>query len=77
VDVEVTNKVIHGFLERDRLVLKRCVCGQEFGWWEMMIPMKDTYLSPVKCPNCKAELFFTTEIKVWTRKEETFTHTDE
>lgn len=62
-DIDVTGLVKFGNNDDECLPLTRCICGQEFGYWEHIINIYRDMAPP--CPNCGRKLYFSFSIRVF------------
>jgi hypothetical protein len=63
MDKDVTDQVEFMNPDDELLPINKCVCGQEYEWWEFVISIyrEDAF----QCENCGRQLYFTQKIRVW------------
>lgn len=65
---EITEDVEYGSVDGPCLPLRRCICGAEFGDWKQILNHDSK--RPWKCPDCDRELFFSAEIHVYEKEND-------
>lgn len=50
-------------IDGELLPVRRCVCGQEFSYWEFVISIYRD--NPYSCPECNRKFYFISNIRVF------------
>lgn len=68
MNIDITDKVSFQLSDDECLPLTKCICGVKFDPWTFILSIySDT---PKECPNCKAKLYFSNQIRVYQVKDE-------
>ncbi|MEE9356490.1 MAG: hypothetical protein V3U75_12945 [Methylococcaceae bacterium] len=60
---DITTSVSFGNNDDEHLPITKCICGKEFGLWDLSISIYED--EPTPCPGCGRKLIFANEIKVY------------
>ena len=62
-ETEITDKIDYCEFDVGMLMISRCLCGEEFGYGDLII--NDDKRRLVECEKCKRKFYFTNQIKVF------------
>ena len=61
--VDVTDQVDFGNPDDEALPLRKCVCGQTFGLWDLIISIYEE--AATECPHCHRKFIFSQSVRVY------------
>lgn len=60
---EVTHLLLPGEVDGESLPIKRCLCGEEFKYWDFVLHTDKS--EPDTCPSCGRKFFFVHKVVVY------------